>query len=68
VNSVINLPRVLLPPVSMAVMGALAAVSVRLPFVFAAAPMLLAGAALAATGETRHLVMKPQADGIRALP
>jgi MFS family permease len=68
VNSIINLPRVLLPPVSMAVMGALAAVSVRLPFVFAAAPMLLAGAALAATGATRQLAMNAQAESARALP
>jgi MFS family permease len=66
VNSIINLPRVLLPPVSIAVMGALAVVSVRLPFVFAAAPMLLAGAALAATGTTRQLAMKARADS--ALP
>ncbi len=64
VNSIVNLPRVLLPPVSMAVMGALAAVSVRLPFLFAAAPMLLAGVALAATGATRQLAMKTQADTV----
>jgi hypothetical protein len=64
VNSVVNLPRVVLPPVSMAVMGALAVVSTRLPFLFAAAPMLLAGAALALTGTTRQLTMKPQADSV----
>jgi hypothetical protein len=66
VNSIINLPRVLLPPVSMAVMGALAVVSVRLPFFFAAAPMLLAGAALAATGTARQLAMKAQAGNVRS--
>jgi MFS family permease len=62
VNSIINLPRVLLPPVSIAVMGALAVVSIRLPFFFAAAPMLLAGAALAAAGTTRQLAMNARAD------
>lgn len=62
VNSIINLPRVLLPPVSMAAMGALAVVSVRLPFFFAAAPMLLAAAALTVAGATRRLAMNAQAD------
>ncbi len=68
VNSVINLPRVLLPPVSIAVMGALAVVSVRLPFLFAAAPMLLAGLALAATGTTRQLATQAQAGSVGGLP
>jgi predicted MFS family arabinose efflux permease len=62
VNSIINLPRVLLPPVSMAVMGALAVISVRLPFLFAAAPMLLAAVALTATGATRQLYLSCPAD------
>lgn len=62
VNSIINLPRVLLPPISIGVMGALAAASVRLPFFFAAAPMLLAGAALSVSGATRRLSIQPQAD------
>jgi hypothetical protein len=61
VTSIMNLPRVLLPPVSMAVIGALAVVSVRLPFFFAAASMLAAGAALTITGATRQLAMKAQA-------
>jgi hypothetical protein len=61
VTSIMNLPRVLLPPVSMAVIGALAVVSVRLPFFFAAAPMLAAGAALTIAGATRQLAMKAQA-------
>lgn len=68
VNSIINLPRVLLPPLSMAVMGALAVVSVRLPFLFAAAPMLLAGVVLAATGTTRQLALQARADSARSLP
>ena len=55
VNSIINLPRLVLQPVSMAVMGALAVVSVRLPFLFAAAPMLLAAAALTVSGTARQL-------------
>jgi hypothetical protein len=62
VNSIINLPRVLLPPVSMAVMGGLAVISVRLPFFFAAAPMLLAAAALTVTGATRQLAIHARAD------
>jgi MFS family permease len=65
VNGIINLPRVLLPPVSIAMMGALAVVSVRLPFFFAAAPMLLAALALAATGTTRQLAMQAPADSVR---
>jgi hypothetical protein len=63
VNSIINLPRVLLPPASMAVMGVLAAVSVRLPFLFAAL-MLLAAVALAATGATRQLAMQTRVDTV----
>jgi MFS family permease len=57
VNSIVNLPRILLQPASVAAMGALAVVSVRLPFFFAAGAMLLAGTALAATGATRQLAM-----------
>jgi hypothetical protein len=44
-------------------MGALAVVSVRLPFFFAAGSMLLAGIALAAAGPLRQLgVTKPDLD------
>jgi hypothetical protein len=44
-------------------MGALAVVSVRLPFFFAAGSMLLAGIALAAAGTLRQLgVTKPDLD------
>ena len=57
VNSIVNLPRILLQPASVAAMGALAVVSVRLPFFFAAGAMLLAGTALAATGAARQLAM-----------
>lgn len=60
VNSIVNLPRILLQPASVAAMGALAVASVRLPFFFAAGVMLLAGIALAATGTVRQLaVTKP---------
>jgi Transmembrane secretion effector len=63
VNSIINLPRILLQPASIAAMGALAVVSVRLPFFFAAGSMLLAGIALAAAGTLRQLgVTKPDLD------
>jgi hypothetical protein len=57
VNSIVNLPRILLQPASVAAMGALAVVSVRLPFFFAAGAMLLAGVALAATGAVRQLAI-----------
>jgi hypothetical protein len=57
VNSIINLPRILLQPVSMAAMGALAVISVRLPFFFAGAVMLAAGLALSAAGTARGLAI-----------
>jgi len=63
VNSIINLPRILLQPASIAAMGALAVVSVRLPFFFAAGVMLLAGIALAAAGTLRQLaITEPDLD------
>lgn len=57
INSIINLPRILLQPASIAAMGALAVVSVRLPFFFAAGVMLLAGIVLAAAGTVRQLAV-----------
>ena len=55
VNSVISLPRAILPPFSLAAMGALAAASARLPFCLASLLMLLAGAILALNPAARKL-------------
>jgi hypothetical protein len=55
VNSVLELPRVALVPVSVALMGVLAAVDVRWAFAYASVPMLLAGAVLAASPAARRL-------------
>lgn len=55
VNSVISLPRAIFQPVSLAVAGVLAAVSVRLPFYLASVLMLLAGAILALNPAARKL-------------
>jgi hypothetical protein len=55
VNSLIGLPRAILQPVSLALMGALAAASVRLPFYFAAVLMLLAGGLLTLNPAARRL-------------
>jgi hypothetical protein len=56
VTSVVSLPRAALPPVSLAVMGVLAAASARLPFYFASGLMLLAGAILALNPAVRKLL------------
>ncbi len=61
VNSVISLPRAVLPPASLAVMGALAAASTRLPFYLASLLMLLAGAILALNPAARKLSTQNQA-------
>jgi MFS family permease len=55
VNSVISLPRVVLTPVSVAVIGVLATASVGLAFMIAAIPMLLAGIVLALSPTARRL-------------
>jgi hypothetical protein len=55
VNSVISLPRVVLAPVSVAVIGVLASASVGLAFMIAAIPMLLAGIVLALSPTARRL-------------
>jgi hypothetical protein len=55
VNSLIGLPRAILQPVSLAVMGVLAAASARLPFHLAAVLMLLAGGVLALNPAARRL-------------
>ena len=61
VNSLISLPRVILPPVSLVVMGALAAVGARLPFYLASGLMLLTGAVLALNPAARKLSMENRA-------
>jgi hypothetical protein len=61
VNSVISLPRAILPPASLAVMGALAAASTRLPFYLASLLMLLASAILALNPAARKLSTQNQA-------
>jgi MFS family permease len=55
VNSVVNLPRVVLEPVSIAAMGALAVLDVRWAFALAATPMLLVGVGLATSSTARRL-------------
>ncbi|WP_281286755.1 MFS transporter [Catellatospora sichuanensis] len=62
VNAVINLPRVVLEPVSIAAMGALAVLDVRWTFALAAVPMLLVGIGLATSATARRLsTSTPQA-------
>jgi MFS family permease len=55
VNSIINLPRVALEPVSLAIMGALAVQNARFIFLFAAAPLLTAAVVLVANPTARSL-------------
>lgn len=55
VNSLIDLPRVVFAPASIAGMGLLAAVDVRLPFFAAAIPMLLTGLGLAGNKHARAI-------------
>jgi MFS family permease len=55
VNSLINLPRVVLAPASIAGMGLLAAADVRWPFFAAAIPMLLTGLGLAGNKHARAI-------------
>jgi MFS family permease len=55
VNSILELPRVALAPVSIALMGALASAGARWAFVLAALPMVLAGLRLATDPATRRL-------------
>jgi MFS family permease len=55
VNSVIDLPRVVFTPLSVAGMGLLASVDVRWTFAVAAVPMLLVGVGLATSPRARHL-------------
>lgn len=59
VNSVINLPRVALEPLSLAGMGLLLQINLRLTFIVAAIPMLLVGARLALSRTARTLRTEP---------
>ena len=65
VNSLLDLPRVALAPLSIAGMGLLAAIDVRLAFVFAALPMLLVGLILGTNRRARQLTGRA-ADGAPA--
>ncbi len=59
VTSVITLPRVVLEPVSIAAMGALAGLGVGWTFALAAVPMLLVGVGLATSATARGLSTDP---------
>jgi MFS family permease len=54
-NSVLNLPRTALAPISIALMGLLAAWNVRWCFAVAALPMLAAGLCVAFSADARQL-------------
>lgn len=55
VNSVIDVPRIVVEPISIIVMGVLVSIDVRLALAAAAAPMLLAALALSASRAARQL-------------
>jgi MFS family permease len=63
VNSVLNLPRTALSPLSIALMGLLAAWNLRWCFAAAALPMLGAGLRLAFSANARHLSTEAPAEG-----
>ncbi|MGH3621159.1 MAG: hypothetical protein ACRDQ5_05130 [Sciscionella sp.] len=63
VNSLMDLPRVALAPLSIAGMGLLAAIDVRWAFAVAALPMLLAGFSLATNRQARRLRADPSSNG-----
>lgn len=58
VNSLLDLPRVALAPLSIAGMGLLAAIDVRWAFAVAALPMLLVGLGLATNRQARRLTSR----------
>jgi hypothetical protein len=62
VNSVMDLPRVTLAPLSIAGMGLLAAINIRWAFAVAALPMLLVGLSLATNRQARQLRTDPHSD------
>jgi hypothetical protein len=55
VNSIIDLPKVALEPISLAIMGVLVAINVRLGFVVASLPMLALGIRLGCSRTAREL-------------
>lgn len=55
VNSVMELPRVVLEPISLAVMGVIAGVRPSLAFLFASIPLLILGSILASRSSVRSL-------------
>lgn len=62
VNSIIDLPRVALEPVSLAVMGVLALHDVRFVFLFAALPLLTAAIILVSSSTARSLSRERKED------
>jgi hypothetical protein len=55
VNSALEMPRVVLEPASLAVMGFLAAIGIAWPFVFAAVPLLLLSLIMGLSSVTRKM-------------
>jgi MFS family permease len=68
VNSLIDLPRVSLEPVSVAVLGLLAAIDVRWAFVAAAVPTLAAGVWLALSPRARRMTAAAGPAGVSPPP
>ncbi|WP_433279509.1 MFS transporter [Pseudonocardia xinjiangensis] len=63
VNSILNAPRVVLEPLSLALMGVVVAIDVRWGFAMAAVPMLAVGLTLLASRNARQLRMPTAAAG-----
>jgi MFS family permease len=68
VNSLIDLPRVTLEPVSVAVLGLLTAVDLRWAFVAAAVPTLAAGIGLALSPRARRMTAAADPAGVSVQP
>lgn len=62
ISAVMELPRVMLEPVSIALLGLALTRSIRWGFAIAALPVLVAGAALALNPQARRLSARPQTD------
>lgn len=59
VNSIMDIPRVTLEPISMIMMGTLASINVRLAFGAASLPMLFVAMTLLASKQARNLATEP---------
>jgi hypothetical protein len=68
VNSILNAPRVVLEPLSLALMGVVVAIDVRWGFAMAAVPMLAVGLTLLASRNARQLRMPTAAAGPPGAP